>query len=208
MKKIKFLFVGFVFSVISTRGDLILSNYDGTNVLNDASLVEYFSDAGDRWVTSVGTVPTGAWSLTSVILNLEMVTGDYQDIKVSIHTGGPIPVSFVADLQPDAPVTSTQSNYSFSPNSTTILNGGQSYVIIVEPEFVNGTAMYWYRSPDSNGGRVSMATGTTWGPWDIGFIAEPTYRIFADAVPEPSTLVLIFISSLTLCFYRKRYVLK
>jgi hypothetical protein len=186
-------------------GSLFYSNFDTPSA--DCGSLGYwsvpgFGSGGTRRSTDAGYTGENAWLLSYVELCINMVSGSPDDLHVYLYEGlGP--QTMVTELFASETVGTEQAIYSFQPSGDVYLTAHTFYSLVVEPAFVPGTSIAWYYAPDVYGADYSDAEGTTWGPWENGTDA-PTVRVYAETVPEPTTLGLFAIGGLTVLLCAKR----
>jgi hypothetical protein len=109
----------------------------------------------------------------------------------------------IATLEPDESIGAA-GNYMFSPTTPFTLTDAGIYDIVIQPDFVVGTWMSWYGSPDDIGVLYSDAVGTTWGPWNSTGGNAPTFRAYYTVVPEPGTIALFLLGASCIIARRRR----
>ncbi len=195
MKKYIIIFVLLLYFVPPTKAYLVFGNYDGVNV--DGSIgVDYIVNSGTRWLSDFYW-GGGDILIDSIEIYAQMEAGSSDNIHMYIYGNN----GLVGALEPDENI-GTAGNYMFSPTTTMTLSAG-NYDLVIEPGFVAGTGMSWYRSLNDSGGAHSEASGTTWGTWEY-VSGSPTYRVYGTVVPEPSTIALFLLGFSCVVARRKR----
>ena len=156
--------------------------------------------------------------LDSITLGLWQGSG-VSNLRISITTdvGGEPSQSLleIIGLNP-ASITSTPQALTFESVSHPLLVSGSDYWVVVEPANLNtsdGTsnASYaWSFNPlgetSSQLARSPQSSGT-WGSWIGGSPSalEPSLRVDASAIPEPSAISLFAVLTVALALNRKRH---
>ncbi len=172
---------------------LVFGNYDGVNVSSSGVFVQYGTGpdlqnpAGTRWLSDFG------WGgedilIDSIEIYAQMNAGSSDNIHMYLYGYE----GLIGILEPDETIGAA-GNYMFSPTEPLTVTAAGIYNIIIQPDFVEGTWMSWYGSPDDIGSSYSDAVGESWGSWNSVGGSEPTYRVHYTVVPEPNTIALFLL---------------
>ena len=160
---------------------------------------------GVRFEQAVAFTPSGVpgtvWTVDSIDIGLSLVAGANDVVLKLLTDATGQPGSVIETIPLSGAITGTPGNPSLAQASSVInptLTAGTTYWLTASTSG-SGTQMSWQGSPTS-GGQAFSRNGA---PWIVNNVTnQGAFRLTA-LVPEPSTLLLLTVSTAAL-FQRRR----
>jgi len=150
------------------------------------------------------TVPAGpGYSLDGVrmLLDFDSPTTPGGTPEVSIWSGAAAPTSQLTSLTPTTPVGSGVGVFSFSPSSTFIMNGGETYWVLINGAAGNTGQFYWLTEsptvePTGDATFVGYRFSSTTTPPTGTSSVFNAFSVSATLIPAPASLALLGLGGL------------
>lgn len=189
---------------LQASGAIIYANYDGITPGGSGSysvgLHSFFGTyiSGQKVGVSF-TTDASTYSLDSVMLNLNLSSGDSSDLSVGLYDdSSSLPGASLGRLTNPSSI-GAQDNYTFTVTGLT-LAPDTTYWIVAEP--LREMEVDWSDTLSSLGwARAGMSGGNLWAPWEPGqstYGSTPSLVVNGTVVPEPSTCSLLALGIVAL----------
>jgi hypothetical protein len=182
---------------LQASGAIIYANFDGITPGGGGNysvgLHSFLGGyAGGQKVGVCFTTDASTYNLDSVILNLNLSSGDSSDLSVRLcDDSSSLPGARLGTLTNPSSI-GAQDNYTFTATGLT-LSPNTTYWIVAVP--LAEMDVDW-ADTSSNWGWACAGTvsGGQWAPWEAGqssYGSTPSLVVNATAIPEPSTCSLL-----------------
>ncbi len=182
--------------VLTCKADMIFSTYDGTTPGSGAFTILDFAGFNYAFAGPNFSVPTDNYALSHIVLNLSRFGGDSTNLQVVFATANHDPIAFLA---PASPVVD-QDNYIFHPTQAVMFAASTLYEVYIEAIPSGDTYFYWHDGTVASGG---MDFRENYGQWEsVQDLRQGAIQVFADVVPEPSTVLLLGLGAFAIVIRR------